>query len=97
MIVRSIHRPCQIERLVRTQKGCIETVLYIHLCSFKVEVVDTGCIFTMIPVDKELGIALVTELKALEPARIAVVRHERWRILSLEFRIGFPVYSCLGE
>src|SRR3990172_10672466 len=76
VIVGSVLRPCQVQWLVRAQERRVETLADIHLRGLHVELVDTGRILILIPVDQELGVALVTQLKALEPARVTVVRHQ---------------------
>ena len=97
MIVRPVFRPGQIEGLVGSKKGGIKTILNIHFCCFDVEMVNTRRILILIPVYEELRVALMTQLEALEPARVAIVWHQRWCILFLQFCITFSMDGCLGK
>src|SRR4030042_5680818 len=78
MVIRPVFRPGQIEGLVGSKEGGIKTILDIHLCCFDVEMVNPRCVLILIPVYEKLRVALVTQLEALEPARVAIVWPQRW-------------------
>ena len=77
VIIRPVFRPGQIQRLMGAQQGRVVAVLDVHLGGVQVELIHRVGVIILIPVDQEFGVALVSQLEALEPARIAVVRHQR--------------------
>lgn len=98
VVIRTILRTSKEQRLVRAEVRRIVIVFDIHLRSLQEESVDIRGIFVLIPVDKELGVTLVTVFEVLEPAWIAEVREERRRIFgSLEGCERFTVLYGLVE
>ena len=98
VIVWTILRTSEVQRLVRAKVRRIVVVLDIHLGRLQEESVYAGSIFVLIPVDEEFGVTLVAAFECLEPTWIAEVREERRSIFgSLEGCERFTVLYRLVE
>ena len=71
MIIWPVLGSCEIKRLMRSKQRGIVPFFDIHLRCLNIELVNAGGILVLIPVNKEFGVTLVAQLKALEPSRVA--------------------------